>query len=208
MDATNLVAGDTNGRTDVFVRDRSTGKTTRESKGQSGVQGNSISSVASISQDGRFVVFESWASNLVPNDNNGTKDIFVRDRKMGTTTRVSVHCISGGICIGGNGYSERASISADGRFIAFESLATNLVSGDTNGKQDLFVFDRQTGTTTRESMGPLGIQANDDSAQARLSADGRFVALLLGRHRLDSGRHQRPARTRSSATARREPPRW
>ena len=158
-DATNLVAGDTNGRTDVFVRDRSTGKTTRESKGPSG-QGNGNSGVASISQDGRFVAFEFGADNLVPNDFNGTQDIFIRDRKMATTTRVSAHCISGGIRIGGNGYSARASISADGRFVAYELLATNLVSGDTNGKQDLFVFDRQTGTTTRESMGPLGIQAN------------------------------------------------
>ena len=133
--ATNLVPGDTNDATDVFVRDRQTGTTRRVSLGPGGVQGNGGSAGPAISANGRFVAFFSAATNLVPGDTNGTADVFVRDRQTGTTRRVSLG--PGGVQ--GDGDSVGAAISADGRFVAFESDATNLVPGDTNGAPDVFV---------------------------------------------------------------------
>ena len=133
--ASNLVAGDTNERNDVFVRDRLSGKTTRVSVRTGGEQGNEASYLRAISADGRFVVFSSYASNLVAGDTAGCNgerltcsDVFVRDRVTGKTTRVSVG--SGGEQANGN--SGEAAISADGRFVAFSSYASNLVAGDTN----------------------------------------------------------------------------
>ena len=125
-----------------------------------------------ISADGRFVAFSSDATNLVPGDTNGTADVFVRDRQTGTTRRVSVG--SGGAQ--GNGLSVDPAISADGRFVAFASDATNLVPGDTNGADDVFVRDRQTGTTRRVSVGSGGAQGDRVSFDPAISADGRFVA--------------------------------
>ncbi len=135
--ATNLVSGDTNGKTDVFVHDRQTGQTTRVSVRSDGTQGNGNSEEPFISTDGRYVAFDSEATNLVSGDTNGTWDVFVHDRQTGQTTRVSVR--SNGTQ--GNGASGLPSISTDGRYVAFESGATNLVSGDTNGKTDIFVHD-------------------------------------------------------------------
>lgn len=174
--ASNLVAGDNNGWRDVFVRDRISATTERVSLGLGGVEGNSASSQADISGDGRFVVFFSSSSNLVPGDTNGFPDVFVRDRKTGTTERVSIG--SGGAQ--GNGYSGAAQISADGRFVAFQSDASNLVPHDTNGVFDVFVRDRQKGTTRRVSLGPDGRQSNGYSGSAQISADGRFVAFHSG----------------------------
>ncbi len=135
-DATSLVVGDTNGAPDIFVHDRQTGTTTRVSVDSAGGQANSGSSYPSISADGRFVAFVSWASNLVAGDTNGREDIFVHDRQSGTTTRVSVDSAGEQ----GNGYSNFApTLSADGRFVAFASDASNLVAGDTNGTGDIFV---------------------------------------------------------------------
>ena len=172
-DATNLVPGDTNGLTDVFVRDRQTGTTRRVSLGAGGAQGNWGSVEPAVSADGRFVAFTSLADNLVPGDTNGiTADVFVRDRQTGTTRRVSVG--PGGVQSDGN--SQFPALSADGRFVAFWSQATNLVPTDTNGTADVFVRDRQTGTTRRVNVGPGGVQANDISFYLALSADGRFVA--------------------------------
>jgi hypothetical protein len=173
--ATNLVAGDTNGFLDVFVRDRQLGTTELVSVSSGGVQANSYSvGQVSISADGRFVAFMSNASNLVVNDTNHTFDIFVRDRQNGTTERVSV----GPAGLEGNGpCDEFTSISADGRYVAFQSFASNLVAGDTNATSDVFVHDRQTGTTERVSVGTAG-QANDQSSNGSISADGRYVAFL------------------------------
>src|SRR6266446_5737670 len=175
--ATNLVAGDTNGATDVFVRDRQTGTTERVSVASGGTQANNASRYPALSADGRFVAFQSDATNLVVGDTNGMTDVFVHDRQTGTTERVSV--ASGGGTQGtGNsgGFFAFPALSADGRFVAFQSDATNLVAGDTNGATDVFVHDRQTGTTERVSVASGGTQGNGFSAGPALSADGRFVA--------------------------------
>jgi Tol biopolymer transport system component len=121
------------------VHDRLTGQTTRVSVASDGTQGNDASwACPSISADGRYVAFSSWASNLVPGDTNGVRDIFVHDRVTGQTTRVSV--ASDGT--EGNGHSDLPSISADGRYVAFASEASNLVPGDTNRWADIFVAVR------------------------------------------------------------------
>src|SRR6266567_3491186 len=146
--ATNLVASDTNGATDVFVHDRQTGITERVSVASDGTEGNAASAGAALSADGRFVAFHSTATNLVAGDTNGKTDVFIHDRQTGITERVSV--ASGGT--EGNGFSAEPALSADGRFVAFHNTATNLVAGDTNGKTDVFVHDRQTGTTERVSV--------------------------------------------------------
>jgi len=172
--ASNLVAGDTNGDWDIFVHDRQTGETTRVSVASDGTQGNdhSYDLSPSISADGRFVAFESRASDLVPGDTNGLYDIFVHDRETGETTRVSV--ASDGTQ--GNGDSSSPSVSADGRFVAFHSEATNLVPGDTNGTYDTFIHDRDTRETTRVSVASDGTEGNSFSFDPSISADGRFVA--------------------------------
>jgi Tol biopolymer transport system component len=172
--ATNLVSGDTNGDWDIFVHDRQTGQTTRVSVATGGGQANLASLDPSISADGRYVAFVSAATNLVSGDTNNFQDIFVHDRQTGQTTRVSV--ASDGTQA--NGHSYDPSISADGRYVAFASLASNLVSGDTNGAWDVFVHDRQTGETTRVSVASDGTQAIGFffGSSPSISADGRYVA--------------------------------
>ncbi|MCC6178287.1 MAG: PD40 domain-containing protein [Chloroflexi bacterium] len=170
--ATNLVAGDTNGLVDVFVRDRQMGTTERVSVASSGSQANNMSDAPALSADGRYVAFMSFATNLVAGDTNGMADVFVRDRQTGTTERVSV-ASSGSQA---NNMSDAPALSADGRFVAFTSSASNLVPGDTHGMADIFVRDRQTGTTERVSVASSSSQANNMSADPTLSADGRFVA--------------------------------
>ncbi|MBI3847209.1 MAG: IPT/TIG domain-containing protein [Planctomycetes bacterium] len=172
--ASNLVPGDTNGAPDVFLRDLSTGTTTRVSEDSLGAEAHGQSVQPSISADGRFVSFTSYAPDLVSGDTNGVQDVFVRDLLDATTTRVSVNS-SGveGNSTSGNWFS---SLSADGRFVAFASDATNLVSGDTNGIPDTFVHDRLTGETTRVSVSSTGAQTtNGYSFIPWLSADGRYV---------------------------------
>ncbi|HEY5859799.1 MAG TPA: hypothetical protein VIX62_05900, partial [Actinomycetota bacterium] len=103
----------------------------------------------SISADGRFVIFESSATNLVSNDTNGDADIFIRDRSKGTTRRISVSSTEAQT----DGDSRRAVISPDGRFVLFVSAAANLVGNDTNAAEDVFIRDRSKGTTRRVSIG-------------------------------------------------------
>jgi Tol biopolymer transport system component len=181
--AVNLVSGDTNGVQDIFVHDRQTGQTTRVSVASGGAQANGPSFDPSISADGRYVAFASLATNLVSGDTNNEQDIFVHDRQTGQTTRVSV-ATGGGQA---NLASSDPSISADGRYVAFESIASNLVSGDTNNTGDIFVHDRQTGATTRVSIGPGGTQANRGSLAPSISADGRYVAFHSSATNLVSG---------------------
>jgi Tol biopolymer transport system component len=156
-----------------FLYDRETGRTTRLSVGIGGKRANGDVSIAGISLHGRFVVLTSIASNLVPDDTNGEQDVFVRDRQTGRTTRVSVG--AGGAQ--GNAGSIGAGISADGRYVTFDSNATNLVPGDTNDLGDVFVHDRQTSRTTRVSVTARGAQAaGGNSANPAISADGQHVA--------------------------------
>lgn len=170
--ASNLVPGDTNETTDIFVHDRDMRNTTRVSVATNGAQANGRSAEGHISADGRFVIFRSAASNLVPGDTNNEIDIFLHDRNTGETTRVSV--ASDGSQADDFNFAGR--VSASGRFVSFGSDASNLVPGDTNNACDSFVRDRMTGVTTRVSVASDGTQANDFSfAPGSLSADGRFV---------------------------------
>ena len=178
--ATDLVPGDTNDTYDAFVRDRQKGVTERVSVGPGGREASGSSEADAISPDGRFVLFESYAHNLVPNDTNGDSctyppcaDVFVRDRKLGKTERVNLG--PGGRQANDTSYG--LAISAHGRYVAFRSDATNLVPDDTNGVPDIFVRDRWTGRTERVSVGPKGVQANGTSSAVGpvMSADGRFV---------------------------------
>jgi len=182
-DATNLVPGDTNRAADIFVHDRQTGKTELVSTATSGQQGNDRSSAPAISGDGRYVTFWSWASNLIPGDTNGVSDVFVHDRQTGVTQRVSVDS-SGRQA---NRFSNQPSISADGRYVAFWSRATNLVAGDSNGAADIFVRDLQAGTTTRANVTSSGAQARGGaSQQPSISPDGHVVAFTSFAHNLAS----------------------
>jgi Tol biopolymer transport system component len=171
--ASDLVAGDTNGGYDVFLRDRAVGSTERVSVASNGAEAHGWSTNPAVSADGRFVVFRSLASDLVAGDTNGVDDVFVRDRLNGTTERISVD--SGGAEANGASTLLGRSISADGRFVAFHSDASNLVGGDTNSAADVFVRDRLTGTTERVSIGPGGVEGDADSRSPALSADGRHV---------------------------------
>lgn len=212
-DASNLVPRDTNGESDAFIRDRRTGKTRRIPPVGLGVVGgvlsgngryavldagsnvfrydlrrhrllrlttgaNSWSDGGSVSADGRLVAFTSNASNLVRADTNKLPDVFVRDMRTGKTTRVSVR--SDGRQGVGKRYSNGSNtpaISSDGRRVAFHSDMRNLVPGDTNGLFDIFVHDRVTGKTQRVSVSSTGRQSNAESGGGEsFSLDGRFVA--------------------------------
>jgi hypothetical protein len=170
----NLVPGGANGVLQLFVRDMITLRTTRVSVSTDGIPANALSPSTALSADGRLVVFSSLGTNLVPDDTNGVADVFLHDRGAGTTTRVSV--ASGGTQ--GDGDSSEVALSGDGRHVAFSSNATNLVPNDTNGAHDVFVLDRLTGQMTRVSVGPAGGQANGESFEPSLSADGRFVTFV------------------------------
>jgi Tol biopolymer transport system component len=169
--ASNLIGNDSNAAEDIFIRDRAKGTTRRVSIGNGEQEGNGSSYGHSMSPDGRFIVFGSSANNLVGADTNAASDIFVRDRRAGTTSRVSLN--SNGI--EGNGPSDSPWISADGRLVSFSSNASNLVAGDTNGVADVFVRNRETGQTRRVSISTQGGQADGASDDSMISADGRVI---------------------------------
>jgi Tol biopolymer transport system component len=169
--ADNLAPNKTNFYNDVFVHDRTAGTTTLASSDSSGNQGNSWSVIPSISGDGRYVAFYGNASNLVPGDNNGTFDAFVHDMTTGTTTRISVDSAGNEA----DSFSHGPAISTDGRYVAFCSVASNLVASDTNGVQDVFVRDLQSGTTEIVSRGFDGSEANGPSFPSGTSDDGSHV---------------------------------
>jgi hypothetical protein len=172
--ATNLVDGDSNGQYDVFVHDRVTGTTIRASVGPGGVQGSGPSAYPDLSASGTRVAFQSRAFELVPDDANGVYDVFVRDLEAGTTTRVSVSSTGGE----GDALSRIPAISGDGNVVAFESQATNLVTGDVNASIDVFVHDLTTGATERVTVSSTGGEANKAASGAHLSLDGRFVSFV------------------------------
>jgi Tol biopolymer transport system component len=171
-DATNLVAGDTNDRLDVFVKDLTSGAVTRVSTSAAGEQADGESLSVALSTDGRFVAFISLATNLVANDTNSHLDVFVKDLASGAVTRASTSS-SGGETSGVSDSSP--ALSADGRYVAFASDADNLVSGDTNLGLDVFVKDLWSGQTVRASVDAAGREARASSDHAALSADGRYV---------------------------------
>jgi Tol biopolymer transport system component len=176
--ATNLIpGGDVNADdADQFVYDRQTGRSTLVNVSTGGVQSNDYALGEAISFDGRYVLFSSQASNLVPGDTNDAFDVFVRDRLAGTTTRVSVP--NAGLGTQGDQGSFGRTISPDGRYIAFDSQASNLVAGDTNDTGDAFVLDRSTGTTTLVSLSDAGRQSPAYSSGTAVSADGRYAAFV------------------------------
>lgn len=181
--ATNFVFGDGNGQVDIFVRDRIDNTITRASVNDVGNGGDGPSTRAALSSDGRFVAFESAASTLVPDDTNNKIDIFVRDQLNGKTVRVSVNDAG----VSGNDDSLYPAISDDGRFVAFTSRSTNLAGADAGFQGDIFLHDRDTDAngiydqpgavkTIRISNGVEGGPGLDDSSEASISADGRYIA--------------------------------
>jgi len=169
--AANLVPDDTNKRADVFLFDRTDNSIQRVSVSSEGKESDHDSRRPSISADGRFVAFESWASNLVPGDTNASADIFVRDVRNASTVRASVSSA----LAEGNAESRAPDISADGRHVVFTSYADNLTEGDTNRHADVFIHDLRSGSTTRVSVDSHGGAGNNHSAEARVNADGGFV---------------------------------
>ena len=237
-----LVSADTNGWLDVYVRDLNSGDTELISRTPGGTAGNSASITPSISADGRWVAFTSYADNLVQGDTNQVIDVFVNDRQTGAITRVSVppgggefetDSYSPSISANGrwvafgsfpsslslefqvvkfekifvhdrqtgqttlvnvstdgaiaNGMSFTLDISADGQWLAFSSEADNLVPGDTNASDDVFVHNRLTGETTRVSVATGGEQGNQASGSPSISGDGRIVAFGSSASNLVSG---------------------
>lgn len=181
--ADNLIPGDTNGLSDVFVHDRHTGTTERVSVDSHGNEGNgNCFGRPSLSADGRFVSFATLADNLSSQDTNSAWDVYVHDRNIGITELISV-----GIDGMAAGSSPDTTINADGRFVAFKSFADNLVSGDSLNTANFFVRDRLLGVTERVSMLPDGSQIdtslNVSCCEVSISANGRFVSffsLVLG----------------------------
>ena len=189
--ATQLVAGDTNGVADVFVRDLLAGVTQRVSVHSSGAQADAASPSAPwISAAGGHVVFSSTATNLVSGDTNGTWDVFVRDLSTNTTTRVSVDSL-GAAGNGPSGWLARPTVTADGRLVAFASRATNLIPGDTNASDDVFVHDRLTGVTSVVSVTPSGQMAVgssgnvDQSTVTSISSSNGDVTAYVSSARLE-----------------------
>lgn len=187
--ADNLVVDDTNGESDVFVHDRVTGQTTRVSVSDGGVEGNDSSWTPSISGNGRYVAFHSAASNLIDNDNNRAADVFVHDRQIQQTTRVSI--ASNG-AEGRWGGGADPSISSDGRFVVFSSDAHNLVENCNEAGHNIYRHDRimrQTICITENDMD--GIDENEGVRNRRnpsISRNGRYITyqsyLSLGGNRL------------------------
>ncbi|MFW6062939.1 MAG: TolB family protein [Chloroflexota bacterium] len=170
--ADNLAPDDGNGVEDVFVYDRGDQSLSRVSIGSEGQEGNGRSMQPALSGDGRLVAFVSLADNLVPKDENRASDIFVHDRVLGETTRVSVSNDGQPA----NKTSKHPALSADGRFVAFQSRANNLDAADSDGMYDIFVHDRRTSTTELVSRSQDGSVGNHESLRPSLSDDGRFVA--------------------------------
>lgn len=170
--AWDLVAGEPNATFHVYQRDLRSGTTVLVSRARTGALGNGASVGGSMSDNGRYVTYSSFASNLVAGDTNGSRDVFMWDRRRRLTTRVSLS----GAGRQGNSRSAVPSISADGRYVAFASVASNLVKGDSNADWDIFVRDRVANTTRRVSVSTGGRQGEGSSTDPVIDRDGRYVA--------------------------------
>jgi Tol biopolymer transport system component len=216
-EASNLVANDTNGKQDVFLYDAQSKTTELISVGVGGAPANGVSRGPRLSADGRFIAYDSEASNLVDGDPSNRVDVFVWDRETRTTTRITAGVATGGASAditadgryvtyhhshtngsyqvsihdrqakrtflvshkadgsAGSGNSGWARVSANGRFITYQSVATDLVAGDTNDEVDVFVYDRAAKTTTRISVTSAGAQGNGGAHDPVISGNGRYV---------------------------------
>lgn len=170
--STNLAGGSNNGVSNIFVRDRLLNATRLVSASNTGETGNGNSFDPSISANGHYIAFSSYASNLVDSDTNDCSDIFVYDRTSNTIKRISVSNAGEE----GNGDSYEPSISGNGNFIAFTSCADNLVENDINNFSDVFVYDQTSGKIKRVSISSSGEEGNSDSYEPSISTDGRYIA--------------------------------
>ncbi len=167
----------------IVQRDGESGITTRISVATDGTQSDGNSYYAVISADGQWITYDSDATTLTPADSNAERDIFLYERATRTTTLLS-RTDDG---TASNGFSEFPTLSGDGRIIVYHSDATNLVANDTNGMRDIFLYNRDTGTTTRLSAAPDGAESNGASARPAISADGRWVTFFSDASNLVSG---------------------
>lgn len=172
--ASNLVANDTNGVQDIFLRDSTSNTTTRVSVSSSGGQANAISQDPFISYDGRYVVFTSNASNLVAADTTTSEDVYIHDRSTGTTSLVSV----GTHGYAGNGASRYGKVSADGRFVVFESKASDLVSSGGNNYTNIYVRDLINSTMQLISKNSSGNAPEAASLNPSISCDGAIISFV------------------------------
>jgi Tol biopolymer transport system component len=182
--ATNLLPEDTDAIADVYLFDRVTGELELLSISSSGNKGNADSGKPSISADGRLVVFESLATNFGGGSSRPGSDVFLRDRDIGRTQLISLNPDTSAA---GNAESNNPVISSDGRLIAFDSAASNLIANDTNGLRDVYVYIREQRRQQRISLTASGTQADGDSTNPALSADGRDVAFLSRARNLAEG---------------------
>lgn len=166
---------DTNGQVDLYRHDRTTGETVRVSLGAGAAQIAGATSIGQMSSDGRYVVFLS-NSDLLAADTNGTTDVYRRDLESGAIELVSIGL--GGASADGGAFMGGPSISADGRYVSFNSMATNLVAGDVNAQADIFVRDMVLGTTQMVSLSTAGVQSDNFSFSSQISGDGRYVAFV------------------------------
>ncbi|MBE9011882.1 DUF4347 domain-containing protein, partial [Pseudanabaenaceae cyanobacterium LEGE 13415] len=165
--ASNLVAGDSNNAIDIFWVDRQTQEIRLVSRAIGGGSANATSLSPVVSADGLFVAFTSAATNLVNSDTNNQQDVFLWNSADNSIVLVSA---------GSNGTSEQPVISADGRFVGFVSAASTLVSGDTNGQRDVFVWDRTNGAITLVSQSTANVISDGDSFEISMSRNGRSIA--------------------------------
>ncbi|MDX1687380.1 MAG: hypothetical protein R3248_05290 [Candidatus Promineifilaceae bacterium] len=173
-DASNLTPGDSGIYRDIFLFDLETGVTERVSVSDDEQEAEGESFAAAVSGSGRYVAFVSYAANLVDDDGNSYPDVFVRDRVDGRTMRVNVS--NGGDEVEVFETDQEPTFSADGRYVAFKSRASNLAANDTNGVGDVFLYDLQAGTISLASLNSEGIQGNDAGQSPSLSYDGRYLA--------------------------------
>lgn len=169
--ASTLVTNDTNGVSDIFLYDAADGAVTRVTSTPTGEQTDGHSVFPNISADGRLLAFASDASNLVPGDVGGVRDVFVRDLSTSNVVRISEDASA----VGADGECRFVRISGDGRYVVYSSLATNLVIGDENGVEDVFRYDRTTRTTVRVSVHADGTESAWAATRPSISYDGRFV---------------------------------